>query len=323
MAKAQPKQLQADLAKLDTLAYDRRAYSEDDLIRYHALLSKKGKKALALIDSLYRWMLIPVTLWPINIQPVFQTCLDIIGKGKSLDKEMLHLLSLLPDPPSEEVCQVFSEHEFLVWKGGYESLVNKQAKFASLQKDAELNPEIQKEWKEIKTQWDVTKFADHKGIIRRSLTGERNLRERFWVDWKNPSDRFQATFNLFCNRWNLYGMERDKPLVMKLSVNLTAFGTMIFIPAYWSLDAKRDIRWDEVMKLQRSRALKKQGESLAESHEERRAWAVKLRKLDTEAKRLKLKGEKLDMFICKELGWVVVTDSKKRAARLRKEFPLG
>ena len=321
MAKAQSKQLQADLAKLDSLAYDRRPYSEDDFIRYHELLGKKGKVALTSIETLYRWMLIPITLWPINIQPVFQTCLDTIGKGKELDKEMLHLLSLLPDPPSEEICRVVSEHEFLVWKGGYESLVNNQAKFDSLQKDAELNPEIHREWEDIKSCWNVTKFADYKGIIRRSLTGERNLREKFWVDWKNPTDRFQAAFDLFCNRWNLYGMERDKPLVMKLSVNLTAFGTMIFIPAYWSFDSKRDVRWDKVMKLHKARALKKQGESLAESHEERRAKAAKLRKLDAEAKRLKLKGEALHIFLCKGMPWNYDTDAAKRAARLRKEFP--
>jgi hypothetical protein len=64
-------------------------------------------------------------------------------------------------------------------------------------------------------------------------------------------------------------MEGNKPLVMKLSVNLTAHGTMIFIPAYWSFDNSRDVRWEEVMKLHKARALKKQGESLAESHEER------------------------------------------------------
>ena len=277
MAQEPSKQLQADLAKLDELAYDRRESSGDDLIRYHNLMSKKGSKTLAPIKSLYLWMLVPVTLWPINIQPVFQACLGYLEKGKPLDQEMLLLLSLLPDPPSEQICSVVSDHEFLVWKGGYESLVNQQAKFASLQKDAELNPAIRREWKEIKTRWDISKFADHKGIIRRSLTAERNLRDKFWVEWKNPNERFQAAFDLFCNRWNLYGMDKDKPLVMKLSVNLTAFGTMVFIPAYWSFDAKRDVKWPQVMKLHRARALKKQGESLAESHEERRAWAAKLR----------------------------------------------
>ncbi len=36
-------------------------------------------------------------------------------------------------------------------------------------------------------------------------------------------------------------MRGDEPLLMKLSVNITPHGTMIFIPAYWSFDAKRDV----------------------------------------------------------------------------------
>ena len=51
----------------------------------------------------------------------------------------------------------------------------------------------------------------------------------------------QAVFDAFCMRWNLYGMQGDRPLVTKLSVNLTPHGTMIFIPAYWSFDYKRDV----------------------------------------------------------------------------------
>ena len=313
--------LQQDLARLDALAYHRRENDEGDLRRYHALMRKKGKRVMEPIATLYRWMLIPVTLWPVNVQSIFVICLDAIEAGKPLDEEMQFLLQHLPEPPSEEVCLVVAEHEHLVWRGGYESLVKTAAKFDSIQIDAEQNSDLLREWAEIKALWDVSQFPDHKGIIRRSLTGERNLRETFWVSWSEPRQRFQAAFDFFCHRWNLYGVEGDNPLVMKLSVNLTAHGTMIFIPAYWSFDYKRDVKWSEIIKLHKARALKRQGEALAESHEERRAWAVKLRKLDAEAKRLKLTGEKLHIFLSKGLGWVDRTDTAKRAARLRKEFP--
>ena len=94
---------------------------------------------------------------------------------------------------------------------------------------------------------------------------------------------------------------------------------MIFIPVYWSLDYRRDVRWAKVMKLHRARALKKQGEVLAEGLEQRRSDAAKLRELDAEAKRLKLKGAAAHAFLCKGLGLVEGTDTK-RLARLRKEF---
>ncbi|MFZ4776866.1 MAG: hypothetical protein ACOYM3_15960, partial [Terrimicrobiaceae bacterium] len=116
------------------------------------------------------------------------------------------------------------------------------------------------------------------------------------------------------------GMQGDKPLTMKLSVNLTPHGTMIFIPAYWSFDSKRDVRWPAVKKLHGARALKKQGVALTEGFEERRANAAKLRKLDREVKRLGLRGEKKHEFLCDGLGWVADT-SPKRFSLLRKEFP--
>ncbi len=312
-------ELAEDLKKLKALAYRRLEYSEDDIRRYHALLKKKGPEVMAPLTKLHRWMLVPVTLWPIHLQPVFVACMDAIEAGKPLDEELKFLLAQLHEPLGEKACHVVAEHERLVWKGGYESLVNTAAKFDSIQKDAERNPDFLREWREIKAQWDVRQFTDSKGIIRRSLTGERNLRSRFWVEWSDPKERFQAVFDLFCHRWNLYGMEKGKPLVMKLSVNLTAYGTMIFIPAYWSFDAKRDVRWDAVTKLHRARALKKQGEGMAESAEKRRSDSVKLKKLDAEAKKLKLRGEARHVFLCKGLGLDERTDPK-RLARLRKEL---
>ncbi len=156
-------------------------------------------------------------------------------------------------------------------------------------------------------------------MIRRTLGAERNLRLPFTLDWKKGKDRFQAVFDAFCLRWNLYGMQGDRPLLVKLSVNLTPFGTLIFIPAYWSFDPKRDVRWDAVMKLHRVRANKKQGAVLGRGVDERRALAAKLRALDREVRKRGLRGGERHAFLCKGLGWVEATDPT-RIARLRKEF---
>ncbi len=311
-----PSTLKKDLTKLDALAYHRREYSQAEIRRFHALPDKKDRVSL---EPLHRWMLTPISLWPMNIHDVFCACLDFIEAKKPFDEEMTFLLRWLPEPPSDEVCRVAMDHEHLVQHGSYESLVKTTAKFDSIEKEALRNPELLREWQAIKKQWDISQFANEKGILRRSLTGERNLRPRFKVDWSKPRNRFQAAFDVFCMRWNLYGMEGEKPLTMKLSVNLTPYGTMIFIPVYWSFDAKRDVRWDEVMKLHRARALKKQGEGLADGIEQRRAHASKLKLLDAEVKRMKLKGAAAHAFLCKGLGLVEGTDPK-RLARLRREF---
>jgi len=317
-----PSTLKQDLEKLGALAYHRREYSQDDIRRFHALRRKNGGEVPTELDILHRWMLVPLTLWPLNIHDIFCSCMDTVDAGKPLDPDMLFLLQSLSEPPSEKVCQVVAEHEHLVQKGSYESLINTQAKFDSIEREAIRDPELVRAWKAIKKRWDITKYADRKGVIRRSLTTERNFRQAFSVDWKEPSHRFQAAFDAFCARWDLYGMQGDKPLTMKLSVNLTPHGTMIFIPAYWSFDSKRDISWPAVKKLHGARALKKQGEALSEGLEERRKNAAKLRKLDGEVKRLGLHGDKKHAFLCEGLGWVEDT-SPKRFSLLRKEFPAG
>ena len=311
--------LQQDLERLGALAFHRREYSEPDIRRYHKIRRAKGDAAITEAELLYQWMFVPITLWPFNIHQVFAACLTRISADKPLDKEMQLLLEILPTPPDETVCAVVARHEHEVQRGHYEELVTTTAKFDAEEKTAARNAELKKEWNRIKGTWEVDSYRDRKGVIRRTLSAERNLRQPFTVNWRKRAERFQAVFDAFCFRWNLYGMQGDKPLLIKLSVNLTPHGTMIFIPAYWSFDAKRDVRWDAVMKLHRARAPKKQGAALAEGLEHRRAMAEKLKALDSDAQRLRLRGEKRHAFLCQGLGLVEGTDPK-RITRLRKEF---
>ncbi len=311
--------LRHDLRTLDGLAFHRREWAEPEIRRYHSLRLERGEAVVQPIEGLYHWMLAPITLWPINIQHIFVQCLVQLSGGKRLDREMDLLLAILPAPPDGTVCSVVAEHEHYVQRGHYEELITTAAKFEAEEKKAARNAELAREWSRIKDTWEVDRYRDRKGVIRRTLGAERNLRQPFSVNWKKRAERFQAVFDAFCFRWNLYGMQHDRPLVFKLSVNLTPHGTMVFIPAYWSFDAKRDVRWDAVMKLHRARAPKKQGAALAEGLEHRRAMAEKLKALDSDAKRLRLRGEKRHAFLCQGLGLVEGTDPK-RITRLRNEF---
>jgi hypothetical protein len=148
---------------------------------------------------------------------------------------------------------------------------------------------------------------------------ERNLRSYFSVNMRRKQEAFQAVFDAFCLRWNLFGMQNDKPLLLKLSVNLTPFGTMIHIPAYWSFDPKRDIRWDEIARLHRVRVPGRQGSALAEGLAQKVKDAETLRQLDRQALQQGLKGKKKHEFLCAGLGWVAGTDPK-RISQLRAIF---
>jgi hypothetical protein len=226
---------------------------------------------------------------------------------------------MLPDPPDETICAAVAEHERYVQTGTYENLVKTQAKYAQNELAIKTDPQLQRQWARIKAAFDVQAYRDYKGVIRRTMAVERNLRPSFSVNVRRRDDVFHAAFDAFCLRWNLYGMQHDEPLLLKLAVNLTAYGTMIHIPAYWSFDPKRDIRWDAIASLHRARVPGRQGNALAEGLAERMKSAGKLRQLDKQALRLGLKGQKKHEFLCLGLGWVPGT-SPKRISRLRAEF---
>jgi hypothetical protein len=314
-----PTALDSDLKKLQSQAFDRLDWAEASVRRYHAVTAKLDASTVKTIRVLYNWMFVPTTLWPFNIQDVLEDCLSVLEKGKRLNARHRLIIELLPQPPDAPICAAVTGHEFQVQKGSYENLVKTQAKYDQNELAMRNDPELRRQWDSIKAAFNVKTYCDHKGVIRRTMTAERNLRPSFSVDMKQPEDAFHAAFDAFCLRWNLYGMQHDEPLLLKLAVNLTPYGTMIHIPAYWSFDPKRDIRWDAIARLHRIRVQGRQGSALAEGIAERMQNAAKLRQLDQEVRRLGLKGEKRHEFICKGLGWDART-SPKRISRLRAEF---
>ena len=295
--------LNVDLKRLQVLAYHRADGAEEALRRYHAVTPSLTAAQARWLRRLYDWMFVPITLWPFNIQDVLEDCLAALEKGKRLTSRHRLLIDFLPDPPDETTCAAVAAHELHVQEGAYENVVRTQAKYAQNELANQSNPELQRQWKRLKTAFNVEPYRDHKGVIRRTMSAERNLRPSFSVNCRRRDDVFQAAFDAFCLRWNLYGMQNDEPLLLKLAVNLTPYGTLIHIPAYWSFDPKRDIRWEAIAKLHRARVPGRQGSALAAGLAQRMQDATKLRHLDQEARRRGLKGEKRHEFLCAGLGW--------------------
>ena len=311
--------LDLDLKKLQAQAFHRAEWAEDAIHRYHAVLPKLNAAVVKQLKGLYDWMFVPYSLWPFNVQDVFEDCLAVLEKGKCLNSRHQLLIDMLPEPPDEKICVAVADHELHVQTGTYENLVKTQAKYSQNEIPVQTDPELRRQWAQIKAEFDVKTFCDHKGLIRRTMNVERNLRTSFSVKMNSPKEVFQAAFDAFCLRWNLFGMQNDEPLLLKLSVNLTPYGTMIHIPAYWSFDPKRDIRWDEIANLHRVRVPGRQGSALAEGLAQQVKDAEKLRKLDREALQQGLNGEKKHEFLCAGLGWDPRT-SPKRISRLRAKF---
>ena len=315
------KAINDDLNKLKARAFDRAEWAEDVLRRYHAAAKNLGSAKTKLLGPLYGWMFVPPTLWPFNIQDVLAECLTVVENGKQLNPQLRVLIDLMPAPPDETICNAVADHELHIQKGLYENLVKTQVKYAQNERAIKSDPQLRRQWSRIKAVFNVPAYRDYKGVIRRTMSVERNLRPTFSVNARRREDVFQAAFDAFCLRWNLYGMQNDDPLPLKLAVNLTPYGTMIHIPAYWSFDPKRDIQWDAIAKLHRTRVAGRQGAALAEGVADRKKNAEKLRLLDIQVLALGLKGEKKHSYLCAGLGWVPGT-SAKRISRLRSEHNL-
>lgn len=319
MSRSSPKDkaLQEDLRRLQSRAYGVADWAGDALRRYHACAPGLSGRDASLLDCLHAWIFVPLTLWPFSMTDLLTECLSIVEKGKPLTARLRLIIELLPPVPHEQVCAAVADHERQVQRGNYEDVVNTQAKFAQAELALKADPAFQKDWLRIKAAFDVSAYQDYKGVLRRTMGAERNMRPEFRARLSRPGEAFRLAFDAFCLRWNLYGMMHDDPLLLKLAVNVTPHGTMILIPSFWSFDSKRDMRWDAINQLHRLRVKGRQGAALAERLAERMAQAAKLRLLDAEAKAKKLRGAARHRFLCQGLGWVEDTDAK-RLQRLRK-----
>ena len=307
--------VEGDLKRLGALAYHRLENSDDLVRKFHRFL-KSDHADLDHLRRLYDWLFVPITLWPIDIEGLFRAALDRASSGKRLDSTMILLIDLLPSIPSEQTQRTVSEHEHAVQRGNYESLIQARHKYDQIESRLAHNPMFQAEWNSIKARFDVRNFADHKGVIRRRLVTERSMRDHWPFRWRKTADRFHAVFDVFCQRWNLYGMRGDRPLLLKLTANLTPFGTMIFVPAYWSLDPKRDLNWRAITALHKARGVPKQGPKLSGNQAAVREQAIRAREFWKEAAARKLKGEARISWVLEKLGWDSRTDERQLRRRL-------
>lgn len=311
--------LKSDLKRLSALAYHRGEQGEELIRRIHRLpKSAKRHPDYHFLKDVHRWLLVPQTLWPMELEGLGRHVVSQIESGRPLDKRMKLLLSLLSEAPTEGTQAIVAQHEHEVESGRYEPLIQAHYKYETMEVQLSERPEFKADWEQIKAGFDVTKFQDRKGIIRRRMVQERNFRPFLQFGWNKIADRFWAIFDVFCCRWNLYGMRRDHPLLLKLSVNLTPFGTMIFVPAYWSFDPKRDLKWRAITALHRARGVSRQGPKLSLNRLAQRDEAEQAKRLWEQATAAGQRGDARIHWVMGKLGWDARTDESKLRRLLRK-----
>ena len=302
--------LQEALSRQAKLAFRRVRPGAALIKRFHALPDGIGSETN--LQRICAWLVVPFSLWPIDVIGLAAHVVALAERGKLPTPEIRALISLLGEPPSVDTCDAICAHEHLVESGSYESLIKAKHKFSTKEKRLLENSEFLADWKWIKRHFNVAKHRSDKGVIRRRMVFERNFRPPDWdFSWQTADNKFDNVFDAFCHKWTLYGMEWDKPLLQKLTVTITPYGTMVVIPRFWSLDRGRDLEWREIMRLHNARKVPRQGAKLAANQAERRVLAIAARKYLAEAKRRGMKGEGRDYWIIEKVGLPPNTDPRQ------------
>src|SRR5687767_783141 len=117
----------SDLARHSKLAFRRMKAGTPLIERFHAL-PKSCHDNEALRRS-YEWLLVPMSLWPVDVIGLMNHLLEAFEAGKKPSDAVVRLTKLIGQAPAEKTCSVLSEHEHNVKGGSYESLIKAQHKF--------------------------------------------------------------------------------------------------------------------------------------------------------------------------------------------------
>ena len=311
--------LEQDLAALRKLAFKRYDQSHERLRSFHRLAKRiEANPMRRQIWNIYDWLLVPFSLWPIDLLGLSDFLLNAFRKRQALDEPMNLLLELLPMAPKHQAVQEVVEFEQnVIQRGNYEPLIKEPAKFRELEANMLADPNFDSAWKMIKSHFDVTQFQNSQGIYRRRMVKERNFRDNWDFSWEDEKTRFKLLFDALCYRWQLFGMKGDFPLVLKLTINPTPHGTLIMIPGNWSLDNKRDLDWSAIRRIHRVHGAFSQGPKRSPARTESLQEAKRVSKLWAQAGKKGLKGDCRLQFVFQAMGKDLRTDASWVKRRLR------
>jgi hypothetical protein len=294
--------LKKDLAQLEPMAFGRLRHCGPLLERFHAMSREiEQHQQRDSLERLYDWLLTPFMLWPHDFEGMANEVLKQLAAGR-VDADLLLLLEQLEEPPPEKTRRVIADFERDIESGRYDRMLKPRAKYEEAERRLLSDKRLRAAWRKIKSRFDVKQFQNPAGVTRRRVSGERNFREGWKFDWSKERNRFQELLDALCYRSNLYGMQKDKPLLLKVSVNPTPHGTLIFIPRFLSFDPKRDLDWGMIAALHRCRVGAKQGPKLSSARMERLQEAQRARALWAEAGRKGQKGAGRYEYVRERMG---------------------
>ncbi len=185
-------------------------------------------------------------------------------------------------------------------EGTFEPFLKAREKYDEFAARLRTEPGFRRDWRALKKVFP--RETAQKGILHRTLIPERNWVRDGGAKFKTRAQRFQAAFDLLCWKYCLWGVARGRPLLLKPSVVVTPHGTQIFIPAYLSFDAKRDLNLGLITRLHRARGQLRQGDRFMAARMENASLRRRAKAADALARKRGLKGDARYRFICQEIG---------------------
>lgn len=308
----QNKQLRKLLALMDRNGFRHREKFGALLIEVYRLLrSPRFRAHRPALMRLRDWLVIPYSFWPCDFEGLTPYVCKTLIAGQHLDEKLQNAFHLLQDYPASLAQELVAANEHTVRLGQYRQFVRCNEKYEAYEAQILANQTLKLEWERLKALHDVERFLDRKRIVRRRMVCERNFKIGWEFRWDTDQEKFQLAFDAFCYRWNLYGMENDKPLLLKLTVNMTPFGTLIMIPSYMSPDFMRDINYPMITRIHKALGAGRHGTKLHEVRRQREDEARRTAAADKQARKRGLEGEDRRLFIIKKAELPPTTDPRR------------
>lgn len=213
-------------------------------------------------------------------------------------------------------AELVRESERWLTEGRFEPFLKAKEKYEEFAARLRDEPGFRRDWRAVRKAFP--RETASKKILHRTLVPERNWVRDGGAKFRTRAQRFQAVFDLLCWKYCLWGVGRGRPLLLKPSVVYTPHGTQIFIPAYMSFDAKRDLDLGLITRLHRARGQQRQGTGFSTARLERESLRRQAREADRAAREQGLRGEARYAFIGRQIGRAEFADPRAIRALLTK-----
>ncbi len=283
---------------------------------YHTPEYARYRPFLKLIRG---WLVVPYSMWVRDFLGLSAYLSAQVRAGNPLSPRFVLVMRLLREFPPEIAQKIVAMHEHDVQKGKYDRWTRSNKKFLAYEKSIQNNPVLRKEWELFREEFDIAPYRNAAGIVRRYVYSERNFKNKDWpFAYDDDEKEFYQAFSDFCVKWDLWCMEcleKDTPMLLKLTVNLLPIGFMIIIPTYMTVDGPRDIRWVELTKVIKALGTARMGARRLADKEDREAEALRIHYANETALKDGLLGERRIDYIIKEAD--LDADSDDRYIRHR------